>query len=185
MLVESVLWRLEVSGPLGSRADRPELAVRLPHTVPRMDPDGPLDDAAGDRLGGLYEVRHEIARAERDRKLAALSFLSRVQRYVASKIEDYGLIGNGQTAALAGRDGSIDWLCLPRFDSPSCFAALLGRPEHGRWIIAPRDPVNATRRQYREDTLVLETEFETTTGTCVSSTSCRRGRMDTTPSEMN
>jgi GH15 family glucan-1,4-alpha-glucosidase len=88
-----------------------------------------------------------------------------VEELVASKIEDYGLLGNGQTAALVGRDGSIDWLCLPRFDSPSCFAALLGRPEHGRWVIAPRDRARATRRQYREDTLVLETEFETDAGT--------------------
>jgi GH15 family glucan-1,4-alpha-glucosidase len=81
-----------------------------------------------------------------------------------SKIEDYALIGNGQSAALVGRDGSIDWLCLPRFDSPACFSALLGRPEHGRWIIAPVGQVAAVRRRYREDTLVLETEFESETG---------------------
>src|SRR5262250_2958898 len=57
-----------------------------------------------------------------------------------SRIEDYALVGDCQTAALVGRDGSIDWLCWPRFDSDACFAALLGKPEHGRWLIAPKDP---------------------------------------------
>ena len=81
-------------------------------------------------------------------------------------IEDYALIGDLQTAALVGRDGSIDWLCLPHFDSGACFAALLGSPGNGRWLLAPADPVLATRRRYRGDTLVLETEFETASG-CV------------------
>ncbi|HYD56167.1 MAG TPA: glycoside hydrolase family 15 protein [Burkholderiales bacterium] len=76
------------------------------------------------------------------------------------RIEDYALIGDCQTAALVGRDGSIDWLCWPRFDSPACFAALLGSREHGRWRIAPADPHPRVRRRYREDTLILETEFE-------------------------
>ena len=75
-------------------------------------------------------------------------------------IEDYALIGNTHTAALVGRDGSIDWLCMPRFDSGACFAALLGTRDNGRWLIAPDGPVKATRRKYRGDTLVLETEFE-------------------------
>src|SRR5262245_27600153 len=75
-------------------------------------------------------------------------------------IEDYALIGDGRTAALVGRDGSIDWLCVPRFDVPACFAALLGGPEHGRWQIAPDAPVRRTRRRYRARTLVLETDFE-------------------------
>ena len=79
-------------------------------------------------------------------------------------IEDYALIGDGHTAAMVGRDGSIDWLCLPRFDSGACFAALLGSPEHGRWMIAPRDAVRAVRRRYRDGTLILETDFETDTG---------------------
>jgi GH15 family glucan-1,4-alpha-glucosidase len=80
-------------------------------------------------------------------------------------IEDYALIGDCHTAALVGRDGSIDWLCLPRFDSGACFAALLGGPEHGRWRIAPATEVRATRRRYRDGTLILETEFETAQGT--------------------
>jgi GH15 family glucan-1,4-alpha-glucosidase len=81
------------------------------------------------------------------------------------RIEDYALIGDCHTAALVGKDGSIDWLCLPRFDSGPCFAALLGGPEHGRWQIAPAGPVKTVRRQYRDDTLVLETEFTTADGT--------------------
>src|SRR5512143_2233773 len=80
------------------------------------------------------------------------------------RIEDYAMIGDGHTAALVGRDGSIDWLCLPRFDSGACFAALLGSPDHGRWVIAPRDEVTAVQRRYREGTLILETDFETESG---------------------
>ena len=81
-----------------------------------------------------------------------------------ARIEDYALIGDCETAALVGRDGSIDWLCWPRFDSGACFAALLGQPDHGRWQIAPADPVARTSRRYRDETLILETEFETTDG---------------------
>jgi GH15 family glucan-1,4-alpha-glucosidase len=80
------------------------------------------------------------------------------------RIEDYGLIGDTQTAGLVGRDGSIDWLCLPRFDSPACFASLLGSQEHGRWRIAPVSGEHAVRRRYRGDSLVLEHEFETASG---------------------
>jgi GH15 family glucan-1,4-alpha-glucosidase len=65
------------------------------------------------------------------------------------KIEDYGLIGDLQTAALVGRNGSVDWLCLPRFDSASVFAALLGDQRHGRWLVAPASEVEATSRRYR------------------------------------
>jgi GH15 family glucan-1,4-alpha-glucosidase len=79
-------------------------------------------------------------------------------------IEDYGLIGDTQTAALVGRDGSIDWLCLPHFDSGACFAALLGGPEYGRWLIRPDAAVLATTRRYRPNTLILETDFETDAG---------------------
>ncbi len=81
-----------------------------------------------------------------------------------SRIEDYGLIGDCETAALVSRDGSIDWLCLPRFDAAACFAALLGTPDNGRWQIAPADPSPRITRQYRDGTLILETTFETEQG---------------------
>jgi len=81
-----------------------------------------------------------------------------------SRIEDYALIGDCQTAALVARDGSIDWLCFPRFDSGACFAALLGTPEHGRWQIAPAEPTRSVRRHYWPGTLILETEYETESG---------------------
>jgi GH15 family glucan-1,4-alpha-glucosidase len=80
------------------------------------------------------------------------------------RIEDYGLIGDTQTAALVGRDGSIDWLCLPHFDAGACFAALLGQPRHGRWLIHPFGDVRATARRYRPETLILETDFKTDSG---------------------
>jgi GH15 family glucan-1,4-alpha-glucosidase len=83
---------------------------------------------------------------------------------MALPIEDYALIGDTQTAALVGKDGSIDWLCVPRFDSGAIFAALLGTEEHGRWLLAPAAGGRATRRRYRGDTLVLETEFEADDG---------------------
>ena len=83
---------------------------------------------------------------------------------MALRIEDYAIIGDCETAALVGRDGSIDWLCWPRFDSGACFAALLGGPEHGRWCIAPMSPQAVSTRRYRTDTLILETRFETDTG---------------------
>jgi GH15 family glucan-1,4-alpha-glucosidase len=79
-------------------------------------------------------------------------------------IEDYALIGDCQTAALVGRDGSIDWFCAPRFDSQACFAALLGTPENGRWLLAPAGEVRRVERQYRPGTLVLETVFMTDEG---------------------
>ncbi len=79
-------------------------------------------------------------------------------------IENYALIGDFHTAALVGSDGSIDWLCFPRFDSPACFAALLGDPQHGRWQIAPTAEIKSVRRRYRAETLILETDFETAQG---------------------
>ncbi|WP_134098988.1 glycoside hydrolase family 15 protein [Kribbella pratensis] len=81
------------------------------------------------------------------------------------RIEDYALIGDLQTAALVSKQGSIDWLCFPRFDSPACFAALLGTEDNGHWRIAPRDADAVSSRHYRGDTLVLETEWSTSTGT--------------------
>ena len=83
---------------------------------------------------------------------------------MSCRIEDYGLIGDCETAALVGRDGSIDWLCWPAFDSDACFAALLGTRKHGRWLIAPTEEITKTSRRYRGDTLILETRFETADG---------------------
>ena len=84
---------------------------------------------------------------------------------MACKIEDYGLIGDCETAALVGRDGSIDWLCWPAFDSDACFTALLGTSREGRWLIAPADEITETSRRYWDDTLILETRFATAGGT--------------------
>ncbi|MFF5972842.1 glycoside hydrolase family 15 protein [Streptomyces sp. NPDC012769] len=84
---------------------------------------------------------------------------------MTQRIDDYALIGDLQTAALVGRDGSIDWLCLPRFDSAACFAALLGDEDNGHWRIAPKGATSCTSRRYAEDSLVLETLWETRTGT--------------------
>ncbi|MBY0299899.1 MAG: glycoside hydrolase family 15 protein [Methylobacterium sp.] len=83
---------------------------------------------------------------------------------MALRIEDYALVGDGRSAALIGRDGSVDWLCWPRFDAPACFAALLGTPQHGHWRIAPGDPQSRAVRRYRPGTLVLETTHETASG---------------------
>src|SRR5262245_14895227 len=91
---------------------------------------------------------------------------------MSSRIEDYALIGDCETAALVSRDGSIDWLCWPRFDSGACFAALLGDGNNGRWCIAPAaipgaDAKARVTRRYRHDTLILETEFTTADGAVV------------------
>src|SRR2546430_921101 len=80
------------------------------------------------------------------------------------RIEDYALIGDCNSAALVGRNGSIDWLCWPRFDSGACFAALLGEPEHGRWLIAPADAEARIERRYLDGSLILVTLFETRDG---------------------
>src|SRR5215469_7843180 len=101
-----------------------------------------------------------------------------LRSFVAGKIEDYAIIGNRATAALVGRDGSVDWLGFPRFDSPSCFAALLGTADNGRWLITPKSKPTRVSRRYREGTLILETEFETEDGVVVL-VDCmrRRGRV--------
>ncbi|MEO5710953.1 MAG: glycoside hydrolase family 15 protein [Nocardioidaceae bacterium] len=83
---------------------------------------------------------------------------------MALPIEDYAVLGDTGTAALVGQDGSVDWLCLPRFDSPACFAALLGTPEHGRWLLGPVDGKSACTRRYVGDSAVLETTWTTDTG---------------------
>ena len=79
-------------------------------------------------------------------------------------IEDYAMIGDCHSAALVSKEGSIDWLCVPNFDSPACFAALVGTPENGHWSISPAEPIRGIRRRYREGTLILETQFETDSG---------------------
>jgi len=79
-------------------------------------------------------------------------------------IEDYALIGDCHTAALVSRDGSIDWLCLPRFDNEAIFAGLLGDDEHGRWLLRPLDPSATPQRRYEGDTFILSTVWETPTG---------------------
>jgi GH15 family glucan-1,4-alpha-glucosidase len=83
---------------------------------------------------------------------------------LASRIEDYALVGDCETCALVGRDGSVDWLCWPHFSSPACFAALLGTPDNGRWVIAPQAQATRVTRRYRQNTLILETDFETADG---------------------
>jgi GH15 family glucan-1,4-alpha-glucosidase len=101
---------------------------------------------------------------------------------MSQRIEDYAVIGDMHTAAIVGKNGSVDWLCLPHFDSPSCFARLIGEKEHGFWQLAPaggESVVTATRRKYRDDSLVLETEFDTATGS-VRVTDCMPMR-DTHP----
>lgn len=80
------------------------------------------------------------------------------------RIADYALIGDCQSAALVAKNGSIDWLCLPRFDSGACFAALLGTPDNGRWLVAPQAGVRKVERRYRAGSLVLETVFTTDSG---------------------
>src|SRR5690242_184063 len=86
------------------------------------------------------------------------------ERPMSLEIQDYALVGDTQTAALIGADGSVDWLPFPRFDSAACFAAILGDRSNGRWGLAPTAPVVARRRRYRPGTLVLETELETQDG---------------------
>jgi len=85
---------------------------------------------------------------------------------MSTRIGDYALIGDCETAALVHRDGSIDWLCWPRFDSPACFSALLGTAEHGSWRMQAEDEVHTRARRYRPDTLILETDIETADGAC-------------------
>src|SRR3974390_3018623 len=80
------------------------------------------------------------------------------------RIEDYAVIGNCETVALVGLDGSIDWLCIPRFDRQACFAALLGDKRNGRWLIAPENDQRRISRRYVDDTLILETTFDTPDG---------------------
>ena len=93
---------------------------------------------------------------------------SRIRRSCLSiPIEDYAMIGDCHTAALVSKHGSIDWLCFPHFDSPACFAALLGTADPRHWSISPAEPIRSMSRRYREGTLILETVFETDSGSVV------------------
>lgn len=84
---------------------------------------------------------------------------------VNTPLEEYAMLGDAETAALVSKSGSIDWLCLPRFDSPACCAALLGTREHGRWSIIPDGEITRTEHRYRPDTLILETDITVSAGT--------------------
>src|SRR3984885_3336546 len=99
--------------------------------------------------------------------LRHIATLALVRESMALRIEDYAIIGDCKSAALVGSDGSIDWLCWPRFDSAACFAALLGTPENGRGLIAPALASLGVTRGYRPGTLVLETEFKIESGRAV------------------
>src|SRR4030088_2009879 len=129
---------------------------------------------SGDRGARCHalELREHARRSERrgirgriqPRRTEALAAARpRDRKPLMARIEDYALIGDLQAAALVERGGSIDWLCFPRFDSGACFAALLGTPDHGRWLLAPEGEGKATRR-YLHDTMVLETTWETKDG---------------------
>ena len=90
--------------------------------------------------------------------------MEKAARPVSFRIEDYAFLSDTQSGALVSRDGCVDWLCLPRFDSGACFAALLGGKENGSWTLTPRGRVTKRERRYRSDTLVLETELHTEEG---------------------
>ena len=116
----------------------------------------PLIDAAALDMAPCVRRTNNNRRELRGKRRSSLD-------RTASRIEDYALVGDCETAALISRSGSIDWLCWPRFDSGACCAALLGGPENGRWLVAPIGAAAITRR-YRPDTLILETEFTTDEG---------------------
>src|SRR5881275_1330007 len=121
----------------------------------------PLTKSQTPSMSARSRQRQESARA---RRIEGQAFSTGRGR-VSCRIEDYGLIGDCETAALVGRDGSIDWLCWPAFDSDACFAALLGSSRNGRWLIVPAEEVTSTSRRYWDNTLILETRFETANGT--------------------
>jgi carbohydrate kinase (thermoresistant glucokinase family) len=130
-----------------------------------LDPPVPTDQSVVTAWAERPSIRPDVQRPDTSVATgpnAAMDPPRRTESPLA--IEDYALIGDCRTAALVGRNGSIDWLCLPRFDSNACFATLLGTFEHGRWRICPADPTPRVSRTYRDDTMVLETVFETADG---------------------
>src|ERR1041385_5466175 len=123
----------------------------------------PIPAGLRDSLPGAYRWQVTLRRSRNGKATSRSSSISR-GKPMPNRIEDYALIGDCESAALVSRDGSIDWLCWPRFDSDACFAALLGTPEHGRWRVAPTGEITRCTRRYRGDTLVLETDLETADG---------------------
>lgn len=119
---------------------------------------GMIEEMAGQRPRNMADTSYVRTRSSR-------ASLPGVAPEPTVRIEDHALIGDMRTAALVTKEGSIDWLCLPAFDSDACFAALLGTTNNGHWTIAPTIPVRETRRRYRKDTLILETDFVTEAGT--------------------
>jgi GH15 family glucan-1,4-alpha-glucosidase len=117
--------------------------------------------------GAAARVCSKVTQSQPQRENARISWglAHRPLGSLMSRIEDYALIGDLQTAALVSREGSVDWCCFPRFDSGACFASLLGGPEHGRWLLSPASPIRRSSRRYRHDTLILESIFETDEGT--------------------
>src|ERR1700733_9212220 len=133
----------------------------LSHSTDRMnvaEPDPALRSDSGSDdgavLAGVKASKTGPSSSNNDLRRESLSI----------PIEDYAMIGDCHTAGLVSKQGSIDWLCLPHFDSGACFAALLGTAEHGYWSISPAEPIRSIRRHYRDGTLILETEFETESG---------------------
>ena len=145
--LEDLLGVVDQPNIPGTVNEHPNWRRRLPVAIER--------DGIGDR-------RCRAQGGDRGSGRAPRSDLTAV-KLCPCRIEDYGLIGDCETAALVGRDGSIDWLCWPAFDSDACFAALLGTDKHGRWLIAPAEEVTGTSRRYWDNTLILETRFETAT----------------------
>src|SRR4029077_6398616 len=103
-------------------------------------------------------IREESSKSKRQRKK------KKQMAKENTKIEDYAFLSDTQTGALVSRDGCVDWLCFPRFDSPACFASLLGEKQNGHWLFFTDEEVTAVRRRYRGETLILETELETKNG---------------------
>src|SRR5215211_4154051 len=144
------------STPLRGTTEGPSVVPRKGVLEPSLRREHPSQRGASSMAcaGGVDVVRARFPRAGRADKL----------RSVATPIEDYALIGDLQSAALISAEGAVDWLCLPRFDSPACFAAILGDAEHGCWRLAPAGAITGRSRRYRRGALVVETECGTADG---------------------
>jgi GH15 family glucan-1,4-alpha-glucosidase len=125
----------------------------------------PRSRSVATKLAAASRKQQQVRSSPRENRIPLTPRNAYAPRSMGLRIEDYGMIGNTRTAALVGNNGSIDWLCVPRFDSGACFAALLGSPADGHWKIAPAVQVRKTRRRYIGPTLIFENEFETDGGT--------------------